>query len=367
MSLCIRIALMSVADMQNYGDTLFPFVARRELRRRMRNVEFRFFTPTDQVIEGERFYSYSRENLNNFSPNVILVIGGEVIHEFEIIWERAYKNVKGKIRSGKVSDIFFDWLDYPCAFKGWFSVGAIGLPSGKANEYIGMLDYVGVRGVLSKKILEDMVLQRNDRRVRIVPDIGWIFLRNIEALNNDLSLSIPKLERYMICNVNTTTIDKDDADKVRMAIIDFARNSGFQVVETVQMVGRHESLFRDDDNVIRLGHLNLRSQLKLLEGCSLYFGSSLHYAITALSNHHPAGIIHKKALTKFQDMFGHLMITDKWFSDNWGDSTAILQSLRNEENDDLLAKYVDFVQGCLDSRLDELCEMIERKCMFGYV
>lgn len=359
--MALRVALMSVADMQNYGDMLFPFVARRELQRRLGDLECRFFTPTEQMIEGERFYAYSKENLSRFSPDVILAVGGEVIHNFEIIWERAYKNVNGKVLSGKVSDVFFDWLDYPCSFKGWFSVGAIGLPPGKADQCIEKLDYVGARGVLSKKILEDMTLLRNDRRVRLVPDVGWIFSRNAGVFKGELCA--PESNRYIVCNVNSTTIDSNDVELVRGAIVDYARANDFKIVEAVQMRGRHESLFRDGDDVIRMGCLNLRSQLNLLQNCSLYFGSSLHYAITALSNCHPAGLIHKKALTKFQDMFGHLMMADKWLSDKWEDASAILQDLMPWGKADALSKYVDFMRNRLDLRLDELCAMIKRKCM----
>ena len=59
----IRIAIMSVADILNYGDTLFPFIARQEILKRLPNAKFRFFTPTNAVIEGENFYVYTLENM----------------------------------------------------------------------------------------------------------------------------------------------------------------------------------------------------------------------------------------------------------------------------------------------------------------
>ena len=43
----INIAIMSVADIDNYGDTLFPFISQQEILKRIPNANFRFFTPID--------------------------------------------------------------------------------------------------------------------------------------------------------------------------------------------------------------------------------------------------------------------------------------------------------------------------------
>ena len=59
----MNIALMSVADIQNYGDLLFPFIARREISRRIPNAVFRFFTPTGTVLENERKFDVAMDNL----------------------------------------------------------------------------------------------------------------------------------------------------------------------------------------------------------------------------------------------------------------------------------------------------------------
>ena len=56
-----KIALMSVADIDNYGDTLFPFIAEQEIKKRIPDVEFRFFTPTDFCYNGTQFYGYNRK------------------------------------------------------------------------------------------------------------------------------------------------------------------------------------------------------------------------------------------------------------------------------------------------------------------
>ena len=147
----IRIAIMSVADILNYGDTLFPFVARQEILKRLPNAKFRFFTPTNAVIEGETFYGYTRKNLEIFKPTAILVIGGEVIHKYDqVVWHEMYKNISKPVLSDNVSDTFFDWLDYPC-FKAWFSVGVLYFNDGNMID-LSLLDKLNYIGVRVKKI-----------------------------------------------------------------------------------------------------------------------------------------------------------------------------------------------------------------------
>ena len=46
----INIAIMSVADIDNYGDTLFPFISQQEILKRIPNANFRFFTPTNFIF-----------------------------------------------------------------------------------------------------------------------------------------------------------------------------------------------------------------------------------------------------------------------------------------------------------------------------
>lgn len=103
----IKIALMSVADMGNYGDMLFPFVARNELKRRIPNATFRFYTPTERDVEGEHCFAYDLAGLREYDPDAVIVVGGEVIHKFEIIWQRVYQNVPGAVKSNSVNNIFF--------------------------------------------------------------------------------------------------------------------------------------------------------------------------------------------------------------------------------------------------------------------
>jgi len=363
----IRIAIMSVADILNYGDTLFPFIARQEILKRLPNAKFRFFTPTNAVIEGETFYGYTRENLEIFKPTAILVIGGEVIHKYDqIVWHEMYKNISKPVLSDNVSDTFFDWIDYPC-FKAWFSVGVLYFNDQVKIDLdeISKLNYIGVRGILSKKNLEKNLLQTN-RQVDIVPDIGWIFKRyfgNYEKvlLDLEIKLNISLLDKkYIVFNINHTAIQKDQFNIVKNVLNDFAINNNCEILLLPIIKS-----YKDSDDLVNLAtkkihliseYLSLKETGSLLMGAWFYLGSSLHAAMTTMSNNRNAAVIHNVTLTKFQDLFSHSMRLSFW-SNNWSDIENILNKLK-ETPSFSLSKYTDFMSTMIDEKLNDLCQRI---------
>ena len=362
-----KIAIMSVADILNYGDTLFSFVARQEILKRLPNAEFRFFTPTSSVIEGETFYGYTRENLEIFKPTAILVIGGEVIHKYDkVVWHEMYKNINKPILSDNVSDTFFDWLDYPC-FKAWFSVGVLYFNDGNKIDLTNLnkLNYIGVRGILSKKNLELNLLTSNSK-IKMVPDIGWLFNRyfsdykmQLDTLEKNLGLSILD-KKYVVFNINHTSIQKHKIEKVKNILNNFAIDHDCYIFllpiiksykDTEDLIGFKAShIFLLPDN------LSLKETGALLMGAWFYIGSSLHAAITTMSNFKNAAIIHDVQLTKFQDHFAHSMRIDFW-DNNWLNIGTILEKLK-ETPLLSLKKYAEYMSITIDEKLDELCNIL---------
>ena len=364
----IRIALMSVADIRNYGDTLFPFIARQEILKRLPDAKIRFFTPTNTIIEGETFYGYSIENLDDFRPTSIIVVGGEVIHKYdEIVWHQMYKNIDSSVVSNNVSDTFFEWLDYP-AFKAWFSVGVLYFnDEHKINlNNLIKLDYIGVRGILSKKNLETDILT-SDNKIYMVPDIGWIFNRYfsdykkyLQILEHNLNLSLLD-KKYVIFNINHTSIQKHEVEKVRNSLNNFAINNDCKILllPTIKSYKDTDDLMNFITSNIYLlpDYLSLKEMGSLLMGAWFYIGSSLHAAITTMSNYKNAAIIHNVQLTKIQDLFAHSMRV-KFFDDNWLHIETMLEKLK-EQPLLSLKKYVDFMSTNIDEKLDELCNKLK--------
>jgi hypothetical protein len=226
----MKIALMSVADIGNFGDMLFPLVARELISAKLKQVGFRFFCPTEQKIEGEHFYAYSRTEVAAFEPDAILAIGGEVIHRYHAkVWSEMYDFSS---MSGRPSDTFYDWLDLNNVFKAWFSVGALDLPyPGESTtwEELACLDYVAVRGLLSKKILEQKMFHVN-LHIDLVPDIGWVFPRyfgNHERYTQKMGLQDGS---YMVFNANRTSIPVEKLTDVKNSLTAFREKTGLHIV-----------------------------------------------------------------------------------------------------------------------------------------
>lgn len=377
-----KIALMSVADIDNYGDTLFPFIAEQEIKKRIPDVEFRFFTPTDFCYNGTQFYGYSRKKLSSFAPNAILVIGGEVIHKYDdIVWNEMYKNINRPIPAQKPSATIFDWLNVKNAFKAWFSVGVLSLgPDFEqvSDNEIKKLDYIGVRGILSKKNLEKHLWTYNSN-IEIVPDIGWIFPRFVPDyidiltdLSRKLNIDIEE-NNYIIFNTNFSAINKRDIDKTKKILSDFSSKTNLKILVLPVISTYKDSVFLatfcdSNASILMPENLTLREKAALLCGAKFYIGSSLHSAITTMAMSKPAVLIHDVELTKFQDLYSHSMLIEylaqDW--DNLESSICICQSFFDETNlakgkQKSLKNYVSFMQSTFDYKMDVLCEKIMKR------
>lgn len=115
--------------------------------------------------------------------------GGETVHfwEDEESWENLYEE---PANGRKISDIVFDWLTLEKPFKACFSVGVhpnMLYHQDLTLQLLKKLDYLAVRGEMSKKILEGGIIS-NDNYIRIVPDIGWLFPKYIENAVPDIPL-----------------------------------------------------------------------------------------------------------------------------------------------------------------------------------
>lgn len=377
----VKIAIMSVADIDNYGDTLFPFVAEKEILKRIPNAEFRFFTPTEQIIENRKFYAYTKRTLKWYNPDAILVIGGEVIHKCdELVWHEMYKNIKEPVKSNLPSDTFFDWLDLENIFKAWFSVGVLYLGDDYpkvSHEEIEKLDYIGVRGILSKKFLEDHFWTYNSN-IDIVPDIGWIFPRFVpdyidivKSVSEKIGLNIEK-NNYIIFNTNHSAVEEAEIEDIKDRLAEFSKKTNLTVL-ILPVISSYEdsdflTKFKNDYNILLPSNLSLKEKAALLCGAKFYIGSSLHSAITTMAMSKPAALLHNVKLTKFQDLFSHKMEIDylSEFSGGGHFELYLNKCMEFYADTDIAEghreasqNYVKFMQSMFDYKMDLLCEKIK--------
>src|SRR5690554_6523500 len=86
-----RVAMLSFADIDNFGDVLFSYVVEKELSRRMENVTIDFFTPTDFSAHGRVYRSFS-QHMPFSGYDALILAGGEVVHCYdERTWLPIYK------------------------------------------------------------------------------------------------------------------------------------------------------------------------------------------------------------------------------------------------------------------------------------
>ena len=62
----LKIAVLSLADINNYGDAFFPLVAKSELLRRIPNAEIELITNTEYENGLYKTTAYSREYMEQF-------------------------------------------------------------------------------------------------------------------------------------------------------------------------------------------------------------------------------------------------------------------------------------------------------------
>ncbi|OXS28838.1 MAG: hypothetical protein BCS36_08805 [Desulfovibrio sp. MES5] len=367
----MKIALMSVADIGNYGDILFSFAAREYISRLEPHAEFRFFCPSATTIGDEQFYQYSEEALDAFSPDAIVVVGGEVIHRYDKeVWSEMY-DLSSMERLP--SDTFWGWLKRKDVFKAWFSVGVLTLPQAPPEiprQELEHLEYVGVRGLLSKKLLEGRTCFMN-LHVDLVPDIGWCFPllfpdyeRQLQSIAKANRLKNLEKDQYIVFNGNWTSIPQEMLPIIHDELQNFKERSGLEVVLLPVGPTRYtvmKTLCPLLDGCTLLEGLNVWEVGSVLCGARYYVGSSLHCAMTALAAGKPAAIIHSAPLTKLQDMFAHMMRPDL-LSYDWKHFPDLLHKVYafscNERES--LRLYSTFMRAELERKFEKLVEMMRQ-------
>lgn len=367
----MKIAIMSLADISNYGDMFFPYLFREELKDRLPDAEIKLYTNVayhSVLYETEK---YNRELLDEY--DVIILAGGETIHLWD---EERWSNLYPNAGEGKISDIAFDWLRLDKPFKAYFSVGVHPNTQWHRPELLlamSRLNYLSVRGELSKKILEgNIILHYND--IRIVPDLGWIFNKYIDMWEQEGKgkMALPQ-KPYMIFEM-FYEFDEDTIKYAASVLTHFQEETGVHVVllpivqtKSVQLL----SSWNDYYPLLRLQEyakgalLLMPDQLdifdlgRLLKHAKFYLGGSMHGAVTCLSYGKPAGNVLTWTAPKLQDVHGMRMRAD-CFITHWGRLSYLLQSLNTEADDEVAGnyaiQYADYMRYRLSKEIDLLCQ-----------
>lgn len=372
--MAVKIAFFSFADIDNFGDILFSHIFKMEIEKRIADVQIDCYTPTAYSVEGIDYQAYHREKITKGDYDALVVFGGEVVHLYdERTWKPIYSKNNQILESDLPSDVIFDWTNFEKPFKAWISVGARPIENEadfqKIQQAIENLDYVSVRGGLSKKILEGLQLQTNNSKIETTPDMGWLFPELLDYTHSrgEYYKNLVGEEDYMIFQINNIT--QNEAKEIGAYLSDFQRQQNLKVVllpvirpwedsKYLQMIAD----FYPREFIVLDNNLNILQIADIIVHASLVLTSSLHANITALSAGVSAGIINKWQGTKLQDLYGHQFRLNM-LSHELGAIPDLLEKLQEErvERQDLLQQYADFMKLSLGHVFDQLVKEIKKK------
>jgi len=363
--------MFSFADIDNYGDILFSHVFKKEMEARIPNVEIDFFTPSEITIEGYFYKSYHRDKVDK-KYDALILAGGEVVHLFdERTWRPIYVKNGQKVSSKNASDTVWDWVNCDSRFKAWVSVGV--RPFGdkwdkeKINDTIDKLDYLSVRGIISKKILEESDYNIFNPKIKLTPDLGWIFPEYL-SYRNEYGMHYKKWisdgTPYAIFQVHN--INEEEAETIGRSLAKFKKQKKIRillmpVIHLWEDEKFLEMVMTAGDNQLELlpNNLSTLEMADLIVHSEIVLCSSLHVAITALAKGIPAGIFNKWQGTKLQDLYGLQFRTEYLFSD-YQDTYNILSKLMLEkDNSKSLNLYAEFMKAKLSETFDDISNRIK--------
>lgn len=361
----IKIAFFSFADIDNYGDILFSHIFKMEMEKRLNDHHIDFYCPSGKTIEGINYQAFEKEKIDG-EYDALILAGGEVIHFYdERTWIPIYNKNNMLVRSLKPSDIVWDWSDCSAKFKAWLSVGvrpfSVNDNMSIVDQTINNLDYISVRGNLSKKILENAIWEYNNSKIEITPDLGWLFPSYLDYVNKrgKYYKEYIKEEQYVLFQINNIT--EKESDIIASQLIEFQQHEGLKVY-LMPIIRPWEDLkYLEMISFSSNGKLQiLPSTLNSVEMADIIIhakgvvSSSLHMAITALSDNVPAAIVNKWHGTKLQDIFGHQYRLNALCHDIEKVGEVLLKVKNNMSKVKSIESYSTFMKQRLEEMFDEI-------------
>lgn len=347
----MKIAILSLADINNYGDVFFPVVIKKELIKRLPKADIDIITNTLFECEFYQTKEYCYQELEQY--DAIIMGGGELISPYD---NEAFKQTYGYSYNGTPSDIAFGWLDIKKAIKVWFDVGIHPVLLEYPDNIIralNSLDYLSVRGTISKKVLE-RDFRKNYSNIRVMPDLGWMFPSYIDRYsdlglidNCDKNLDFFSKEYCVFQAIHDINIETN-IQYIANVLVDFQQQTGVQVIllpimQTVKQWGEYEimeGIYNASCQKLLLipYGLNIMQTGLILKNAKFFVGSSLHGAITSLAYGKPTVSIRDESNTKMQDLHAS-RFRSACFANSWEVLPGVLKRLNHEADNTEDGKY----------------------------
>lgn len=370
----LKIAITSLADINNYGDVFFPLIMKTELENRLPDVQVDIFTNIHFKCNYYETMVYKQEIMKQY--DAVIMGGGELISPYD---DEAFRTTYGVDYDGKPSDIAYGWLDLPKIFKAWFAVGAHPVLFDYPTEVdlaLQNLNYLSVRGVISKKVLERGFINHNND-IRVMPDLGWLFPKYIDnnCENNIQNFyGLGKNQKYCVVQAIQDLNIEEDMEMIAQALVNFSRRRNVKIIllpimqtekqwmerNVLEKIYARAKMYGDEVKLLPFG-MNIMQIGMVLKHAEFFVGSSLHGAVTALAYGKPAVNIRSGINTKLQDIHA-VRCRSTCFANGWDVLPGVLERLCNEAENKIdhkyAAMYAEYMRYRIEKEFDSLAAKI---------
>jgi hypothetical protein len=341
----IKVGILHLADVRNFGDVLFPLVAGQEITRRFPNSQISYISSTGSKW-GPLPNCTRIDQIDLGEFDLLLLAGGCVVHREDEMLRNIYR-IFGEESISNPTDLVFCWTNSKAKYKAWLSLGVPIFnetpeknPRNVIRAAINSLDFVGVRGTNSIARIGE--LNVDGINLRATPDLGWIFPRLL-ASNQDFAFGneskIPDLSGSDFIVIQTIWGIPELAIE---QVCKWALNNSLKIVllPLTRCWSDEERLREFHDYAISLGFQNTLlidtsisdlSKLEILSKSKMYLGESLHGFVSAISHGIPSGVIAKFKLDKFDEILKDNGL-EQLRKENWDDCIELMQDLLEFES-----------------------------------
>lgn len=359
-----KIAMLSFGDIDNYGDIFFALIFEEEMHKRIKDAVVDFFAPCGGYFSGVLYNKFDLSAMKNY--DAVILAGGEVVHRKNLkTWDPIYTKRNMALQEKNYSDIVWTMHKATSPFKAFFSVGVLPFENeGDRSDLVATineLSYFSVRGVLSKKIIENE-LSFNEK-IHITPDLGWLFADYIKK-NKIRTQNLPA--KYFIFQINS--IKEEEMEIIASQIDQFLiENNDIKCIflpiikpwDDIKYLHGIYHYIKNSSKVIVHNYANVLETGNIILNSEFVVGSSLHSAITAMSDAIPAALINKWPGTKLQDLY-FMQFKDRYLTSDIRKIYEICTTFYNNEpiEKSIDLKYSEFMKLRLHKDFDDLCERI---------
>lgn len=374
----VRVGLWGMFDLENFGDMLFPRVARLELSRRIPRLSLRTWSPIGYVGRNrfEDPTSEPSEPLGTFSENrleelareldVLIIGGGEIVHDRD--WELAphYGLPREELERRQTHRFFVEGLgthevDVPTA---WHAVGLPHDPDETLRERLrAALAHRAYVSVRDERSLGRLGAAGVDREIAVVPDPVYLLPRVLPV--DDLAARIDRLRSSGALPPGDTLLVQGSrslvphADRIAAEVEEICRERALApvLVETGPIHGDAElaeALADRLGNAVRFPPTTDADDLiAVIVWSSGFVGNSLHGNIVAAAYDRPGLMLDLADQSKLRGA-GELLGAPERVVD---DDAAIASGYRRVWDRGSIATEVDALRARVDAHFDRLAEL----------